>query len=334
MQIKSYITQNYPTLPSSVTLPIEYEENEYYIIIPDKTRYNRYDFPFICADVSPNCVLNQPVYHKGFILLQGRHNGRPAVEIDQSVFDYANSLNVPEHMSLRKIMEIILSNKDNMQNIESLVNVCANCPDMLDLALDNGFGEIFYKNRGVISTSGSSSSSASPNNEILPVTTSGQDYLRSFIDMNYKFVLPNAYSTVKEFYESNDSLGLIVHDTSMLKIKNFDNIISSLVYKLCLMDNFYICCLLVSDINIYKSANSDLSVIPEHIEIIPLNDNNIKLGAYYITRDYAEDYVNNDIDTSYGWATSYPLALPDSRSDSGPTITQYFIFNLNNYNCP
>lgn len=189
MLIKNFINIDYPRCPLQVILPTSYVNTErdkeaYYVIVPNRYRYNRYDFPFIRANVSDRFLFpdNRPVYHKGFILMQGKHNGLSPKEIDVSIFDYMNKDDNSEYMTLRKIMNIVLSNINHPQNIQSLVNVCNKCPDMLDLALENDFDLIWNKNKPRVSdiTDGS-------------LVLRGYDYLRSFLDINYEFILPKAY---------------------------------------------------------------------------------------------------------------------------------------------
>lgn len=185
MQIKNYINVNYPTCPSVVTIPDCYvkkpvDNDAYYMIVPNPSRYNRLDWPFVeAADIPDNFKLFQPLYHKGFILLKGSQNGQGAMEVPVNIFDIINTNSKPEHMTLKNLMTVILQNKSDQRNLQSLANVCQTCPDMLDLALSHDFELEWIKYRPRIT-------------EMVQVEK-GLDLLRSFLDCNYEFVMPKAY---------------------------------------------------------------------------------------------------------------------------------------------
>lgn len=140
VQIKEYICIDYPRCPDNVKLPFLClgEPEHFFIITPPNTRTTRHDYPLVNAKIRNDFLLTQPVYHKGFVLMQAKHNDMKPLEIDMSVFDYMNDGTL-EHCTLYQIIENINSDKNpsnQVKNLQLLVRCIELCPSMLDLFLE------------------------------------------------------------------------------------------------------------------------------------------------------------------------------------------------------
>lgn len=317
---------NYPTCPTKTLLPrfietsVATNPNRYYIIVPGPQHSTRLDFPLVKPYIRPNLNLTQPVYHNGFIIMQAKHHGMPAQEIETDLFEFISDGAVENSTP-----KSIIRNGD----IFKIFKACQTAPLMLDI-VDRDKLAMYFKGKlplrpyDLLSHIVNHQSFKLPKAYLINLVARTDrlrrvsarleqhnieytvieaipkdDHFITFkslyadninqgrrFDRRAQFACYYSHlKAIKAFYESGDPMAFIFEDDAAFR-KDFSKRIPSVISRLHSMGDFRICSLIITNEDFYKEYSRDAEY-PEMTELIKLDNRSWGLVGYIISRQHA-----------------------------------------------